>query len=544
MEGLCRADYTVQIGAFKDQFNATKTVEALERSGFAVMEPAATPTAEGLIRILTGRYATVAEAESARQKLAQKGFRGFVRAISEPESSSKVESQQSTATIQLALARQPEPRRARLSSVNYLAVPDPLESPAISEPTPQPTLPFSFNGYIQSEGAYTFSSPSHWSKFRNVLELAVQKKLTNEINLKISGRFWYDGIYDLTSFFPDRVKRNEQFEAMFRETYVDVGAGDWDFRVGRQHIIWGEVVSLFFADVVSAKDLRELIIPDLDYLRIPQWAARAEYFKNDFHAEAVVIPYMTYDQIGKPGSDFYPFLPPAVPGFATNIRNERMPHQGFSDAAAGLRLGYLLKGWDLTGFYYDSINSAPAFFRQTINAPTPTLSYTPDHRRIHQLGGTVSKDFQSFVLRGEAVYTWDSLFSVSRLSDADGVVRQDFLDYIIGLDFPLPADSRLNFQFFQRRFPNHDPDITPARVESGVSLFASTKMLDDKVEPDLLVMQSLNRLDWMVRPRVTWQFHPSWRLRVGTALFGGTGQNLFGRFANRDRVFAELRYAF
>jgi len=207
-------------------------------------------------------------------------------------------------------------------------------------------------------------------------------------------------------------------------------------------------------------------------------------------------------------------------------------------------LGYLLKGWDLTGFYYDSINSAPAFFRQTINAPNPTLSYTPDHRRIHQLGGTVSKDFQSFVLRGEAVYTWDSLFSVSRLSDADGVVRQDFLDYIIGLDFPLPADSRLNFQFFQRWFPNHDPDITPARVESGVSLFASTKMLDDKVEPDLLVMQSLNRLDWMVRPRVTWQFQPSWRLRAGTALFGGTGQNLFGRFANRDRVFAELRYAF
>ena len=71
-----------------------------------------------------------------------------------------------------------------------------------------------------------------------------------------------------------------------RETYLDVSAGDWDFRLGRQQIVWGEMVGLFFADVVSAKDLREFVLPDFDYLRIPQWSVRTEYFKGDFHGEA------------------------------------------------------------------------------------------------------------------------------------------------------------------------------------------------------------------------------------------------------------------
>jgi hypothetical protein len=205
-----------------------------------------------------------------------------------------------------------------------------------------------------------------------------------------------------------------------------------------------------------------------------------------------------------------------------------------------------LNGWDLTSFYYDSIDASPTFFRQVVTAPVPTVIYQPDHERIRQMGGTFSKDFQSFVLRGEAVYTWNRWFNLSQLNDSNnnGAVRQNFLDYIFSIDFPLPLESRMNLQFFQRWFPVHDPGIVQQRVESGVSLFASTKMFDDKVEPDLLMIQSLNRIDWLVRPRISWQFLPNWRLRLGGGIFGGKSDSLFGRFADRDRVFLEARYAF
>jgi hypothetical protein len=188
------------------------------------------------------------------------------------------------------------------------------EAPASSRPT--------VTGFYQNDLAFTYAGDSHWSRFNNMLDVAAQGQTANGMGWKLGGRVNYDPIYDLTDFYPDAVRDDQRFEAMVREAYLDVPAGNWDFRLGRQHIVWGEVVGLFVADVVSAKDLRQWVLPDFDIIRIPQWAARGEYFSGDFHAEGVWIPYMSYDDIGKPGAEFFPFRPPAVPGFNTVIAKE------------------------------------------------------------------------------------------------------------------------------------------------------------------------------------------------------------------------------
>src|SRR5574340_1827936 len=234
--------------------------------------------------------------------------------------------------------------------------------PDTATPTPAPAVPApgaaqaesgspTLSGFYQNDLAYTYSGDEHWSRFNNTLDVSGQGRTTGGMGWKLGGRVYYDPIYDLTDHYPDAVRDDQRFEAMIREAYVDLGAGDWEFRLGRQHIVWGEMVGLFFADVVSAKDLRQLVLPDFDMIRIPQWAARAEYFSGEFHAEAVWIPYMTYDDIGKPGAEFYPFTPPDVPGFQTVIAKEKKP-AGLDDSAYGARLSWLKGGWDVSGFYY------------------------------------------------------------------------------------------------------------------------------------------------------------------------------------------------
>ena len=111
-------------------------------------------------------------------------------------------------------------------------------------------------------------------------------------------------------------------------------------------------------------------------------------------------------------------------------------------------------------------------------------------------------------------------------------------------EIPLPMESRVNLQFFQRLFTNHDKDIIPRKVETGASFLASIKLFNDKIEPELLTIHSLNRLDYMTRFKVNWYFAKDWRFVVGTAIFGGKNLGLFGRFDNRDRVFTEVRYTF
>lgn len=406
---------------------------------------------------------------------------------------------------------------------------------------PAPTT--RFYGFDQIEVAYTIPNPGHFSKLINRLELGAQGSLSDNVKWKVSGRFDYNAIYDLSHFYPNGVREDQRYDAAFRETYVDIGAGDLDFRVGRQQIIWGEVVGLFVADVVSAKDLRESVVMDFDLLRIPQWAARAEYFKNDIHLEAIWIPFPSVNKIGKPGSDFFPYPPAGPAGYGYVINNERKPAQDGSDGNFGLRASILRQGWDVAAFAYRSVDANPTFFREVINGPAPAVVFTPRHEKITQYGTTVSKDFSSFLFKAEAVYTVGQNFNVTGLNDGDGVVSQNYLDYILSVELPLPDDARFNMQVFQRIFKNHDAAIIPNRVESGATLFWSGKF-NRTLEPQILLIHSLNHNDWLLRPKVVWNFRKDWRASAGVDIFGGHQTGLFGQYDKQDRIYAELRRSF
>ena len=414
--------------------------------------------------------------------------------------------------------------------------------PTAAKERTMPT-PIAWRGFLRGELAYTYADPDHWSKMLVRGELDGEGALTDAIKYHIGARIDYDFVYDATNFYPSDVRNDQRFDAMARENYLDVSAGDWDFRLGRQHVVWGEMVGLFFADVVSAKDLREFILPDFDVIRIPQWATRAEYFKGDFHAEAVWIPVPTYDNIGKPGAEFFPALPPPPPGYAELFDNEQFPKRTLGHTNAGLRLSYLHDGWDGSAFYYNSMDAMPTFYRQIVTGPQPAFVYQARHDRIQQMGGTLAKDLGPAVFKAELVYTQGRSFNVTRLTDDDGVVRQNTIDIVGGLDFALPEDTRLDLQLFARTFFDHDPDIVPKQTEPGASLLVSRKF-GDRFEAQLLMISSLIRNDWMLRPRIAWNVQPNCQLAFGVDVFDGPPLGFFGQFSNRDRVYTELRYAF
>ena len=397
-------------------------------------------------------------------------------------------------------------------------------------------------GFIQFELARTTADPEHWSKMRTRADLSSQGKISDSLKWKLGARIDYDAVYGINDFYNKDVKDNQRFDPVLRENYVDYSAGSWDFRFGKQNVVWGEMVGLFFADVVSARDMREFILPDFDQMRIPQWAARAEYFSDDFHAEVLWIPVASYDNIGKPGAEFYPYQP--VPsGFNVQYRQEQRPERNADNMNYGLRLSTLKNGWDVSGFYYRSTDINQTFYRETVIAPAPTLIYQARHDRIHQYGGTLAKDFGDIVLKGEAVYTRGRSFTSLNAMDSDGVTPQNTIDWAAGLDFTLPAESRLNIQVFQRQFFNYNTDIISDKRENGYSLLLNTKFFNNW-EAQALFISSANRPDWLFRPRVTWNFERNWRLLLGADVFKGPPAGMFGRYDQQDRVYSEVRYSF
>lgn len=396
-------------------------------------------------------------------------------------------------------------------------------------------------GFVQFELARTTTSPDHWSKMRTRADLSSQGSLGDGLKWKLGARFDYDAVYGINDYYNSDVEKNQRFNAVLRENYLDYSAGDWDFRFGKQNVVWGEMIGMFFADVVSARDLREFILPDFDQMRIPQWAARAEYFTDDFHAELLWIPVASYDNIGKPGAEFYPY--PLTKDFPAQYKQELRPERNAENMNYGLRMSTLKAGWDVSAFYYRSTDINPTFYRDIVLTPTPTFVFQARHDRIHQFGSTLAKDFGEVVLKAEAVYTRGRNFTVLNVTDSDGITPQNTLDWAAGLDFTLPAETRLNIQIFQRQFFSFNEDIIPDRRENGYSLLLNNKFFNNW-EAQALFISSTNRPDWLFRPRLTWNFERNWRLLMGADVFKGPPLGMFGRYDQQDRVYSEIRYSF
>ena len=341
------------------------------------------------------------------------------------------------------------------------------------------------------------------------------------------------------------VKHDQRVDFFFKENYLDFSHGPWEFRLGAQQIVWGEVVGLFFADVVSARDMREFLLPSFDIIRIPQPAARAEYFHGDNHVEFIWIPIPLFDRIGKPGSDFYPApLPSPIPEEVAELfRDPQRPERSFRNGNYGVRANTLVSGWDLSGFYYRSFSTQPTFYRELTGSPAQPFIFEPRHDRIWQVGGTLSKDFGDVVLRSEAVYTHGQGFSIADLSAAQSVVKRSAFDYIVGLEWSLPRDTRLNVQAFQRVYRGGHSDLAIQNAAPGVSLFVTAK-LTSSLEPQLLWIQYVRDGGGMIRPRLNWYPIANLAVSIGADIFTGPDDGYFGRYNNRDRVYTEARYAF
>ena len=400
------------------------------------------------------------------------------------------------------------------------------------------------SGFVSEEIAYTTADPTHWSRGVTRLQVSAEGKFGESIKWKLGGRVDVDPLINNSGFYLDRVKRDQRSDFFWRETYVDLNAGDFALRLGAQNIVWGEVAGLFFADVVSARDLREFLLPSFDIIRIPQWAARAEYFAGDSHFELIWIPAPSFDDLGKPGSDFYPVPLPSPTSAATAeaFLDPVKPDRKLSNSNFGLRAGTLAQGWDVAAFYYRSYATSPTFYRVT-TATGP--AFAPRYDRISQVGATATKDLGSFVLRGEAVHTTGQNFASTAPATPRGVVARKTLDWIVSAERPFEGiDGRVNVQLFKRHYFGGSADAVALKSgDFGASVLVSAK-LTPQWEPSLQWIQLTSSAGAMIRPRLNWYPAKNFSAAAGADFFNGDADGLFGRFSDRDRAYVELRYSF
>jgi hypothetical protein len=400
------------------------------------------------------------------------------------------------------------------------------------------------SGMASNETAYRISSPDRLTKIKNQLILAETGKLCDNLRFKVSGRGYYDPVY-YTTTYEKNVRSDQMTDIEFRDTYIDYSVGPVDLRLGNQEIVWGEALALFFADVVNARDLREFILPDFDMIRVPQWGVDLEFSQSNFHGEFVWLPFLQFDKLGVSGSEFY--TPPPIPTVTTPFYAfdpTKVPSK-IDNSNIGGRLSYLFdNGLDVSAFYYHTWTHAPVYFRTILN--NGLYLYYPEYRRLDMIGGTFAKEVNGIVFKGECVFNKSDYLPVFDVTDLDGIVRRDNLNYLLGVDYTFRGGIETNLQFMQRVVFDYTNTLINERAVSNSFAFRIAKsFMDGKLEPEFLMVTSLGNLDMMLRPKCVWRATDSWRLRFGTDIFlGSSPMGFFGRYDDRSRVYLDTLYKF
>ena len=216
--------------------------------------------------------------------------------------------------------------------------------------------------------------------------------------------------------------------------------------------------------------------------------------------------------------------------------SEERPNDTLSNAEVGLRYSGFTAGWDYTLNAFYTWEDAPLYFN---NAGTMVRKY----KRAKMAGGSFSKAFGSFVLRGEGAYNFDKHFATLSPSDPEGQTEKDEGRLAVGLDYT-KGDWLLSGQLFESYIADYEAGILFERVTTMATLLLSVKLFNETLELKLLDIYGTDNKENLARFTADYSINDRWRIKGGLAFFNGPTNAFLGQFGDADRAEAELIFNF
>ena len=337
---------------------------------------------------------------------------------------------------------------------------------------------------------------------------------------------------------------DKDLELGLREAYLDIYFNSIDIRVGKQQIIWGKADGVFITDIVSPKDLREFLLPDFDEIRIGITAVKADYYLRNNTVELVWIPVFTPTRMPEENS-IWSVTPdfPIQPTFdysEKDIEKTLKNSEGFVKYSA---LTSLVDFEIMAGYTWD--DDLTMHMTKMINPNTQeidSLIVTPRYHRLSLAGGSFSTTLGGFVLCGEGAYYKGKYFNSNALSLTDGVVKKDYLHYLMGLNRTL-WNIRLSVQFIQQVILYYDDQIANDEFENTMTFLLSKDLLRETLHVELFSYLGLNNQDALIRPKITYDLADGFEILVGANVFVGS-EGRFGQYDDNDMIYSKVKYSF
>ncbi len=149
-----------------------------------------------------------------------------------------------------------------------------------------------------------------------------------------------------------------------------------------------------------------------------------------------------------------------------------------------------------------------------------------------------------FTLRGELGFSSDRYFLTNDIADNDGVVGTGEVSYVFGLDYQGWRDWFVSGQIFQSIITDPEPGLVRDTVDTSLTLLVRRDFLNDSLQAEALLIQSLNQEDGMLQVSLNYEWRSNIELKLGADIFYGNSNGIFGQFGQNDRVSMGIEIGF
>ena len=300
-----------------------------------------------------------------------------------------------------------------------------------------------------------------------------------------------------------------------KEAYVELYYDTTDLTIGKQRIAWGKADGTNPTDNFNPEDQTQPFAND-NKLRVP--AVRARHYSGDWLFDLVWVPTFTSPVFAAPGERWSP-LP-------VGTIEPEVPKDKLENSELGIRASKWTPLVDFSVSYFTGYSKTPAFPTEP-KRDGENCIWQPEFYRVNVLGGDFSKDFGSFVLRGEGAY-----FKPEQKFQ----LKSPSYQCVLGVDFNLIDQLYVNTQYYREQ----EADREAINMITGSAQYEVTPFQSFELNGSY----GLDNQDYLLNPVYIIDVVDGLSLSLGLYFFAGDEGTLFGSFAEKDYYYLQLNKSF
>lgn len=398
---------------------------------------------------------------------------------------------------------------------------------------------------LRYELAYGIEDPKKLVINRPSLRLQWEKSKGNFF-IRFDGKTDKDFVYNRAEFNND-VKERYGHQTEVREFYLQASKGAFSMKLGRQLVVWGKADGGIVTDIMSPRDLTELVFTTVEDARIGQDMFVVDAYYQNVKTQAqhqwslIITPYIKVNDIALAGHPYgIDIQSTSLFPSSTQVVDER-PEASWSQPEIGVRWGVTTGKMDWSMMAAEVHEDNPVFTLE-MNAPSQDI-LRAQYPRYQMLGLGFNRSHGSFVWKGELAFKNNRRFNFINQLHTE---QYRVFDSVFGFDFNANGLYTVSVELSNQHVVDWDSRLIDTRRDETVAYAIwSRPWLNETLTTQYTASAQLQDRESFHRFEVQYDLNDQWSAEIQMDYFDSNlPDSLFGQLRDKHRVSVRVDFNF